>query len=104
MSVEKLVKTVRGMKLPPGYNQDVLTEAADALERLEAENARLREALDETTEFARMFVADFETDFVLNGVIVDSPNSLWSPLEAVYRNAQEAYRLGCAALSEQEQG
>lgn len=40
--------------------------------------------------FVEDFIRDFETDFVLNGRIVDNPDKLWSPLVDLYKAAKDA--------------
>ena len=53
------------------------------LQQAKAREARLRTALE-------AFVKTFETDFVLDGVIVDEPARLWTPIEGLYLTGKQA--------------
>lgn len=57
---DRLVKTLRGMRLPPGYNSDALLEAASVIEQADAEAERLRGELEGLRKAAAKFRADYE--------------------------------------------
>ena len=51
-----------------------------------------KEVLDlnnkDNESFRQSFIKDFETDFVLNGEIVDNPDNKWSCLTRLYKEAK----------------